>query len=82
LERKRNCGFLSEGGAASSPVWARRGVVLYECPVSYISGKSKALLEEYAVWKAGGGELRSLPTKTAEAILLLENETIAERESD
>ena len=57
--------------------------MLFECPVSHITGQSVAMLEEFAAWKlSGGGDLRRLPAKTGEAICLLESEAIAERNSE
>jgi hypothetical protein len=45
------------------------------CPVSEITAASLSWLEEYAVWKlAGGMTLRSLPARTVDAFVVLENE--------
>ena len=58
-------------------------MILFECPVSHVSGKSVTLLEEYLVWRLGGKpDLRALPMKTAEAICVLEKEAWTERNSD
>ncbi len=56
-------------------VWARRGARTEECPVSYITPESVALLEKFHAWKASSGvNLLELPARDAEAILLLETE--------
>jgi hypothetical protein len=80
LERQRNCGWLrKETAAKRRPVWARKGVVVDTCPVSYISAQSLAWLEEYAAWKAlRPPALWELPAKTVEAFCLLEKEMLRE----
>ena len=58
-------------------------MILFECPVSHVSGKSLTLLEEYLVWRlCGKPDLRAFPAKTAEAICVLEKEALTERNSD
>lgn len=81
LERIRRCGWLAFD-QANRPVWARRTVALDSCPVSYITGESKALLEEFEAWKMfGGRDVFSLPARTAEAFCVLEKELRGETKS-
>ena len=56
-------------------VWAREGVAISTCPVSYITPDSIALLEEFHVWKLfGHRDCYELPARTVEAISILESE--------
>ena len=60
-------------------MWAREGVGVTRCPVSYISAESLSVLEEFHVWKLFGcGDLYELPARTAEAFYVLEMELRAE----
>jgi hypothetical protein len=81
LEGNRRCGWIpgSQRGR-NKVVWARKGVSLNECPVSYISPLSQALMEEYQIWRIEGHrEIRSLEARKAEAFVLLETEMSKER---
>ena len=50
LEVKRRCGFLPEKQRGEArTVWGRRQVQSQECPKSFVTGDSMALLEEYFV---------------------------------
>jgi hypothetical protein len=50
LERKRRCGFLpAEQRGEARIVWGRRQVQAQECPKSFVTGESMALLEEFFV---------------------------------
>ena len=50
LEVKRRCGFLPEERRGSPRiVWGRGQVQSQECPKSFVTGDSLALLEEYFV---------------------------------
>jgi hypothetical protein len=50
LEHKRRCGFLPEAErGAPRIVWGRRQVQSQECPKSFVTGESMALLEEFFV---------------------------------
>jgi hypothetical protein len=50
LERKRRCGFLpADQRGAPRIVWGRRQVSSQECPKSFVTGESMALLEEFFV---------------------------------
>jgi len=60
-------------------VWARGRVSSEECPKSLVTPKSVAWLEKFFGWKfAGGGSLKELPAKDADAFLILEGEWRAE----
>jgi len=72
----RRCGYL-EGPFPSAPkvVWSRNGAESEACPVSSISGRSIALLEEYELWKALGRPIsRVLEVTLLEAFTLLDGE--------
>ncbi|MCP5112754.1 MAG: hypothetical protein GY953_18160 [bacterium] len=57
----------------------RKSIALTSCPVSYITPRSLAWIEEYVAWKVlGGVELHRLPARTVEAFCLLENEAAKE----
>jgi hypothetical protein len=50
LEEKRRCGFLPSGRRGTPKiVWARRDARTEECPTSFITGDSLALVEEFFV---------------------------------
>ena len=78
--RTRRCGWIPESQRGRDKVvWARKGVSLNECPVSYIKPLSSTLLEEHHVWRfEGQREMLSLPARKAEAFVLLETETLKE----
>jgi hypothetical protein len=65
---------------APSPVWARGGVGVFECPKSYITAESLTWIEEFHVRKLFGfGDVMSLPARAVDAFCALERESIAER---
>lgn len=56
-------------------VWSRNGAESTACPVSSISGRSVALLEEYELWKAMGRPIaREIEVTMLEAYTLLDRE--------
>jgi len=56
-------------------VWARGRVSVRQCPNSYVTAESTALLEEFYAWKLFGAmDYYKLPARLVEAIFLLENE--------
>jgi len=62
-----------------TPVWARNGVAVTTCPVSYLSAQSLAWVEEYVAWKTiGGAGLTRLRARTVEAFCVLESEAAKE----
>jgi hypothetical protein len=64
-------------------VWARRKVAVDSCPVSYVSGESRAWIQEFQAWKLlGGVDVFALPARTVEAFCILENELRAEMKSE
>ncbi len=55
LEKKRRCGFLAaEQRGEPRIVWGRRQVSSQECPKSFVTGESMALLEEFFVGRRLG----------------------------
>lgn len=75
-ERARRCGYLTRPISESARVvWSRNGAESEECPVSSISGKSVALLEEFELWKAVGRPIsHELELTKVEAFTLLDKE--------
>ncbi len=60
-------------------VWARAGVATETCPKSYISGESRAWLEEFQAWKRlGYPDARTLSARDALAMQILEQELVNE----
>jgi hypothetical protein len=60
-------------------VWARRDVVLHECPKSYVNAESECLVEDYLVRRRLGGlQFSELTARQAEAFVILEKELLAE----
>ena len=55
-------------------MWGRREVAVTQCPKSMITAESISLLDEFNVWKRCGGDVRAMPARTADAILILDNE--------
>lgn len=76
LETRRRCGWLErEDGAGPPVVWARGKAATSQCPISYITSESRALVEEFNVWKMfGTTDYVRLPARLVEAIFILENE--------
>ena len=79
LELKRQCGFIPQASLEPKVVWARKSVGIFECPTSFVSGQSIALLEEFNLWRlAGKTNLYNRSAKVSEAILVLESEWMGE----
>jgi hypothetical protein len=76
LEAKRRCGFLPiERRGEPHPVWARKNARTEECPKSFITGHSLALIEEFFVRRRLGIQ-DSLNTEACkvDAFLILRDE--------
>jgi hypothetical protein len=55
-------------------VWARKDVVLFTCPTSYITSESETLVEEFfARRRMGAIDFSELSSRQVEAFALLEN---------
>lgn len=80
LEAKRRCRWVAAAPATEARVvWARAGVATNVCPKSYISGESRAWLDEFQAWKRlGYPDLRTLSAREAHAMLILEQELLNE----
>jgi hypothetical protein len=60
-------------------VWARGGVATEVCPKSYVSGDSRAWLDEFQVWKRlGRPDPRTLSAREVHAMVILEQELLSE----
>ena len=60
-------------------VWARAGVATDVCPKSYLSGDSRAWLDEFQAWKRlGYPDLRTLSAREVHAMVILEQELLSE----
>ena len=81
--KARNCAWLDANNTgAKKAVWARGGVITYQCPKSLITEYSYSLLEHFRIWKEfGGGVPWSMDAKSAEAVLLLEQEWRKEKQN-
>jgi hypothetical protein len=54
-------------------VWTRRNVSTTECPKSYVTATSQALLDAYYLWsRLGGGGVWSLEPRMADAFVILQ----------
>lgn len=73
LEKKRRCGFLPEEQRGEPRiVWGRKQVQSQECPKSFVTGESMALLEEFFVsTRLGIPSSLELRARTADAFLIL-----------
>jgi hypothetical protein len=73
----RNCAWAAQPAQAPKRrklVWARGKVVTRQCPKSIITAQSLQWLEEFRLWKQLGGDPWVMPAKSADALLLLEQE--------
>jgi hypothetical protein len=70
----RNCAWSDVTTQENKrPVWGRNGVFSSSCPKSIITAESLYFLEQFRWWKQFGiGDIRSLPAKTADALIVLE----------
>lgn len=76
LESKRRCGFLpSERRGQPRTVWAVKHVQADECPRSYVTGQSLALLEEFFIRRRlGMQESLEMEARKVDAFLILRDE--------
>ncbi len=76
LEVKRRCGYLTaEKRGPERVVWGRRNIQTEECPKSFMTGESLALIEEFFVLRRLSLEV-SLETEArkVDAFLILQDE--------
>ncbi len=60
-------------------MWARAGVATDVCPKSYVSGDSRAWLDEFQAWKRlGYPDPRALSAREVHAMVILEQELLSE----
>jgi hypothetical protein len=60
-------------------VWARAGVATDVCPKSYLSGESRAWLDEFQAWKRlGYPDVQTLSAREVHAMVILEQELLSE----
>jgi hypothetical protein len=64
------------------PVWARGQTVAFRCPKSIITAQSLSLIEQFLYWRRCGGDLWSLDAKSADAILMLQEESVKENKNE
>jgi hypothetical protein len=76
LEAKRRCGFLpSEERGEPRIVWGRGLAHTEECPKSFVTGESLALLEEFFVRRRLGiADSPDLEARKVDAFLILRDE--------
>jgi hypothetical protein len=83
LARARRCAWLEEKEEGPArPVFARRQTVAFQCPKSIITAQSLRLMEQFIYWKRGGGDLWSVDAKSADAILVLQEESEKENKNE
>jgi hypothetical protein len=63
-------------------VWARGKTVAFRCPKSIITAQSLGFIDQFFYWKSCGGDLWSLDAKSADAILLLQEEYAKEKNNE
>jgi hypothetical protein len=60
-------------------VWARKDVVLFTCPKSYVTAESETLVEEFFVRRRMGAiDFSELSARQVEAFAILENALTSE----
>jgi hypothetical protein len=75
LEKSRRCGYLPiEQRGTERVVWVRSTLSTTECPTSYVTAESAALLESFVAWSIARHSLLDLPARLADAIVALESE--------
>jgi hypothetical protein len=76
LEVSRRCGFLPEEQRGQPRiVWGRRQVSLDECPRSFVTGDSMAMLEEFFVRRRlGMSESLGTEARKVDAFLILRDQ--------
>ena len=73
MAEARNCAWLPEPVSSNRVIWTRNGVFTHQCPKSIISSQSLMFIEHFRYWKRfGGGAPWQMDSKTAEALLLLD----------
>jgi hypothetical protein len=83
LEVRRRCGFLSTDQLGpEKPVWLRGSVVSHECPKSFITAESIAMVERFYVRKEFGGVAGDeLSARDAEGFVILQKEWQMEQQN-
>jgi len=76
LEVKRRCGFLPKDALGETRiVWGRKHARSEECPKSFVTGTSLALVEEFFVRRRLGiPETTDTEARTVDAFLILQDE--------
>ena len=76
LEKKRRCGFLTEGERGEPRlVWARKRAQAEECPKSLVTGESLSLVEEFfARRQLGVTNTLEMAARKADAFVILRGE--------
>jgi hypothetical protein len=87
LAKARRCAWLEDelGGKDEAParlVWARGKTVAFRCPKSIATAQSLNFVEQFLYWRGCGGDLWSLDAKSADAILLLQEEVEKEKKNE
>jgi len=62
-------------------VWVRGKVMSRQCPKSIITAQSLHWLEQFRLWKELGGDAWSMEAKSADALVMLEQEWRTEIEN-
>jgi hypothetical protein len=63
-------------------VWAHGKTLAFRCPKSIVTAQSLNFVEQFLYWRGCGGDLWSLDAKSADAILLLQEELEKEKKNE
>jgi hypothetical protein len=64
------------------PIFVRRQTAAFRCPKSIITARSLTFVELFIAWKRFGGDLWSYDAKSADAIRVLEEESLKETNNE
>jgi hypothetical protein len=83
LAKARRCAWLKDTVEGPvRPVFIRRQTIAFHCPKSIITARSLNFIEQFAAWRRHGGDLWSLDAKSADAICVLEEESLKETNNE
>jgi hypothetical protein len=60
-------------------VWVRGEAVTFRCPKSIVTPQSLTFIEQFLYWKRFGGNVWDLEAKSADAIWVLQEESLKEK---
>ncbi len=63
-------------------MWARGKTLAFHCPKSIVTAQSLSFIEQFFYWRNCGGDLWSLDAKSADALLVLQQESVKEKNNE